>query len=59
MPKKLFLVVILFFALLYSEAVLAQVSVGVKAGDWVEYKVSTTGAAEEGHDVVWARMEVL
>jgi hypothetical protein len=40
-------------------AVLGEVSVGVKKGDWIEYKVTTTGTLEEGHDVTWARMEIL
>jgi hypothetical protein len=37
----------------------AVISVGVKGGDWIEYSVVTTGKPEEGHDVVWARMEIL
>lgn len=36
-----------------------DLSVGVKEGDWMEYKVSYTGSPVAGHDVVWARMEVL
>jgi hypothetical protein len=31
---------------------------GVKKGNWIEYRVSETGTAPAGHDVVWARMEV-
>ena len=38
---------------------LAEVSVGVKKGDWIEYQVTTTGTPQEGHDVTWARMEIL
>jgi len=34
------------------------VSVGVKKGDWTEYNVAFTGDVSEGHNVVWARMEV-
>ena len=37
----------------------AVISVGVKGGDWIEYSVVTTGKPEEGHDVIWARMEIL
>lgn len=37
----------------------ADISVGVKKGDWIEYTVTTTGIPEEGHDVTWARMEIL
>lgn len=35
------------------------VAVGVKAGDWVEYQVAFTGDASLGHDVVWARLDVV
>ncbi len=35
----------------------ANVSVGVKKGDWIEYQVVTTGNLEN-HDAQWARMEV-
>ncbi len=37
----------------------AQVSVGVKVGDWIEYNITTTGVPIEGHNLVWARMEIL
>jgi hypothetical protein len=37
----------------------ADWSVGVKSGDWIEYSVSYTGSPTQGHDVTWARMEVL
>lgn len=36
----------------------AQVSIGVKNGDWIEYNVTSTGAPMQGHDVEWARMEI-
>jgi hypothetical protein len=36
----------------------ADLSVGVKAGDWIEYNVTYTGAPVQGHDIVWARMEI-
>lgn len=36
----------------------AQVSIGVKNGDWIEYNVTSTGAPIQGHDVEWARMEI-
>ncbi len=48
---------ILLFAT--AEFALAGVSIGVKKGDWIEYQVSTTGVPEEGHDVTWARMDIL
>ncbi len=34
-------------------------SVGVKRGDWIEYSVSYTGTPMRGHDIDWARMEIL
>lgn len=36
-----------------------EVTVGVKSGDWIEYNVTSTGAPMQGHDVEWARMEVI
>jgi hypothetical protein len=35
------------------------ISVGVKSGDWIEYNVTSSGAPMQGHDVEWARMEVI
>jgi hypothetical protein len=37
----------------------AEISVGVKQGDWIEYQVTFTGTPDPGHDVIWARMEVV
>ncbi len=45
--------------LLTVNAAFVGVSVGVKKGDWIEYSVTTTGTPIEGHDVTWARMEIL
>jgi hypothetical protein len=39
-------------------AVFADVSVGLKKGDWIEYQVNTSGNPPEDHTVKWARMEV-
>ena len=36
----------------------ADVSVGVKKGDWIEYQVTVTGNPPEDHNLTWARMEV-
>jgi hypothetical protein len=33
--------------------------VGVKEGDWMEYKVNITGVPPPIHNVTWMRMEVL
>jgi hypothetical protein len=54
-----FLLLSLIFAASFSTAVLADFSVGVKHGDWVEYNVIFTGTPPPEHDVVWARMEVM
>jgi hypothetical protein len=43
----------------FSAVASAEIVVGVKAGDWVEYDVSFTGDIIERHDVTWARIEVL
>jgi len=49
---------LLFLVNVFSTAVFADVSVGVKQGDWIEYDVTFTGTPPAEHDVVWARMEV-
>jgi hypothetical protein len=36
----------------------AEIAVGVKKGDWIEYKVTVTGNVPQGHNITWARMEV-
>jgi len=59
MVKKLLFTAVLVFLFLFAEVAVGEVSIGVKSGDWIEYKVSTTGLPPEGHDVVWARMEIL
>jgi hypothetical protein len=37
----------------------AQLPVGVKKGDWIQYQVSFTGTPDPTHDIVAAKMEVL
>ncbi len=38
----------------------AEISVGVKKGDWIEYNVTTTGNPPiPEHNVTWARLEIL
>jgi len=39
-------------------SVLADLSVGIKKGDWIEYAVTYTGSPGKGHDINWARMEI-
>jgi hypothetical protein len=41
-----------------SSSVFADLSVGVKNGDWIEYVVTYTGSPSQGHDINWARMEI-
>ena len=58
MNRKLCLTIVLFTVFVCVGNVLAEVSVGVKTGDWIEYHVAYTGTPTEGHDVTWARMEI-
>jgi hypothetical protein len=39
--------------------VFVDLSVGVKKGDWIEYAATYTGSPTQGHDINWARMEVI
>ena len=57
--RKMFWVtisIVLFSGLVSS--VLADLSVGVKKGDWIEYSITYTGSPGQGHDISWARMEI-
>ena len=60
MNRKLRLTLLTLLVLLsaLSAIVSAEISVGVKKGDWIEYNVSFTGEPPTEHDAVWARMEV-
>lgn len=59
MKFGLALIVLLVVTCVISGIVLADMSVGVKQGDWVEYNVSFTGNPPAEHDAVWARMEIV
>ena len=37
----------------------SQLSIGVKAGDWIEFNSDTTGNLPAGHDVSWFKMEII
>jgi hypothetical protein len=37
----------------------AEIAVGVKNGDWIEYNVTITGDVPEQHDVTWCKIEVV
>lgn len=58
MNRKLGSTIFLFIVLVGAGNVIAEISIGVKKGDWIEYKVAYTGIPTEGHDVTWARMEI-
>ncbi len=58
MNRKLGLMMFFFIFLIGAGNVLAEISVGVKKGDWIEYEVTYTGTPTVGHDVTWARMEI-
>lgn len=51
------LLAILIVTALFTAVAFADVSIGVKTGDWIEYKIVTTGNLEN-HDSQWASMEV-
>jgi len=59
--NKIMVVVLIFIFLFVSLAVVQgqQQAVGVKAGNWIEYNVSSTGAVPEAQDVTWAKITVL
>jgi hypothetical protein len=58
MNRKLGLLIILFLVFVSTCDVIAEIAVGVKKGDWIEYQVTYTGTPAEGHDVTWAKMEI-
>ena len=62
MNRKLVLLIVclpVLIGILFSAVVSAEISVGVKQGDWIEYQVTTTGAVPEEHDVEGAKIEVI
>ncbi|MCL5949535.1 MAG: hypothetical protein M1490_03550 [Candidatus Bathyarchaeota archaeon] len=50
------IVLVLFLGL--TSAVFADLSVGVKKGDWIEYAVTYSGAPSQDHALNWARIDV-
>ncbi len=62
MNRKLVLAMIcltVLIELVSSTVVSAEVSVGVKQGDWIEYQVTITGDVPEEHDIDWGRIEII
>lgn len=45
--------------MLFSAVASAEIVVGVKQGDWIEYKVTVTGDVPEEHDVTWSKIEII
>ena len=59
MERKLGVAIIaLILVLSLSLPVFADLSVGVKKGDWIEYSVTYTGSPTQDHALNWARIEV-
>ena len=59
MKSGLTLLLVLVLASVFFSVSPADILVGVKQGDWIEYNVSFTGNPPIEHDAVWARMEVV
>jgi hypothetical protein len=59
--KYLFIFCVLSFCILVfsSFTSIDTLSVGVKVGDWIEYKVTTTGNPPKVHSVQFAHMEIV
>ena len=43
----------------FSTLVYAEIIVGVKQGDWIEYRVTCTGDVPAEHDVNEAKIEIV
>ena len=59
MKSGLTLLLVLVLASVFFSVSPADILVGVKQGDWIEYDVSFTGNPPIEHDAVWARMEII
>jgi hypothetical protein len=60
MNRKLALAFASFIVLvvILPAAISAEILVGVKQGDWIEYQVNVTGTPPPDHNITWARMEI-
>jgi hypothetical protein len=59
MQRKVYVgVITLILALSLSAPVFADLSVGVKKGDWIEYSITYSGAPSRDHAISWARIDV-
>jgi len=43
----------------FSAVASAEIVVGVKQGDWIEYKVTVTGDVPEQHNINWSKIEIM
>jgi hypothetical protein len=59
MDRKFGLTITLLIIFVGIGIVLAEISVGVKKGDWIEYQAVFTGTPPAGHEVTRARTEVV
>ncbi len=57
--RRVFFAAVMILLFLGTNTASAGVSVGIKKGDWIEYQVFPTGHSTEGHNVTWARLEIL
>jgi len=59
MDRKLSIIALLIVLIgIVPAAISAEISVGVKQGDWIEYQVNVTGTPPPDHDTTWAKMEI-
>jgi hypothetical protein len=59
MTRKIALYLVCLAVLVCIAVVYAEISVGVKQGDWIEYTVTSTGNVPAEHDVTGAKIEIL
>jgi hypothetical protein len=59
MDREFGLTITLLIILVGVGIALAEISVGVKKGDWIEYQAVFTGTPPAGHEVTRARSEVI
>jgi hypothetical protein len=61
MDRKLASIIALLIILIGTApaTISAEISVGVKQGDWIEYQVTCTGTPPESHNITWAKMEIV
>jgi hypothetical protein len=61
MTRKIILYIVclaVIVSMSFSAVASAEIVVGVKPGDWIEYNVTFTGDVPMEHDVTWCKIEV-